>query len=227
MQQTEIKKSGALERLNRLKTVQGKRAGAASARRVDQASEARRKEEEETLTPTGEIERIRDDIARLMHVLRKHDFTEEDARTVERISTLDEAKGIRYVLQEALESRSLQLPDDEDWMVVKRMAMEDRAHQERVRQREEARVAKIPHRHLVEQMAIQEYDLPWVATMLDALPPGDRQNAVDGWNARHNDHSIAREGDRYREANIYLMGLAVESNPSVVRALQKKKRATV
>ena len=211
----------SLDRLNRLKQLQRKSAGESTGRQLDRRRAEKEADVIAELMPSSTLSAQLDTVNRLLHVLCQADFTEEDAEIARAIKSHDQGVAIIRTLEQACATRWLVPPTEEQWLDIKRRRKEDEEFESRQLKRAQAAERSEGGDRILRGMPIHESERAWVIGMLEAIDAAERDRVRTAWLEIYNDSTHALEGDRYREANLYLLREAMNSNPNAARATVK------
>ena len=161
----------ATERLRRLKQIQRKSASASRGRQVDRQQQVREAEVVEQLRPEGNLASQCDRIERLLHALRQDaDFTDEDVQVVRAgVRNEEEASATVRLLTEACYRAGARVPDDIDWLAIKKHQAEDVEYAERRAQRAQAAARADTTTQMLQGLPVHDGERRWVAAMLESL----------------------------------------------------------
>lgn len=215
-----------LDRIERMMKIQRSAGMQTHDRQSDQRRDAQRKEAADSLMPETELERLKDDLKRLMFPLVRHaGWAKEDVSIVMRIDKVSDALAMIRTLEDALYREGLSAPSKEAWMSMRLNREQEVQARTRKEMREAARAREMETLDvMLKGLPFHPDDRAWAVSMFEIVPEHERDEVRKTWMSQYQDPSLQRESDRYREANLILLKAAKASDAARYQATAKKNR---
>lgn len=224
--QSSMSRGSLLARVERMIQIQRSAGMQTHDRQGDRRREAQRRDEANALMPEAEIERLKDDLKRLMFPLVRHaGWTKEDVSIVMRIDKVSDAVAMVRTLEDALYREGLSAPSKEAWMSMRLSREQEVQVRTRKTMREEAMAREMTTLdNMLKGLPFHPEDRVWAVSMFEIVPDNERDAVRQSWMTQYQDTSLSRESDRYREANLLLLKAAKNADAARYQATAKKIR---